>query len=69
MLPGISMDGTFAELARIREIREKAKARSTVAQELAGTNSKSEEEKFLAAARSSATSAEFDTLIFRSTAD
>ena len=65
----IVMDGTSAELARMREIREKAKARSTVAQELAGTDSKSEVEEFLAAARSSATSDEFDTLIFRSTAD
>ena len=64
MLSGISMDGTSAELTRMREIREKAKARSKVAQELAGTDSKSEEEEFLTAARSSATSDEFDTLIF-----
>lgn len=64
MLSGISMDGTSAELTRMREIREKAKARSTVAQELAGTDSKGEEEEFLTAARSSATSDEFDTLIF-----
>ncbi|MDE0552978.1 MAG: hypothetical protein OXI24_02090 [Candidatus Poribacteria bacterium] len=64
MLSGISMDGTSAELTRMREIREKAKARSKVAQELAGTDSKSEEEEFLTAARSSATSNEFDALIF-----
>ena len=64
MISGISMDGTSAELTRMREIREKAKARSQVAQELAGTDSKSEEEEFLTAARSSATSDEFDTLIF-----
>ena len=64
MLSGISMDGTSAELTRMREIREKAKARSTVAQELAGTDSKSEEEEFLTAARSSATNDEFDALIF-----
>ena len=64
MLSGISMDGTSAELTRMREIREKAKARSTVAQELAGTDSKSEEEEFLTAARTSATSDEFDALIF-----
>ena len=64
MLSGISMDGTSAELSRMREIREKAKARSTVAQELAGTDSKSEEEEFLTAARSSATNDEFDALIF-----
>ena len=64
MLSGISMDGTSAELTRMREIREKAKARSKVAQELAGTDSKSEEEEFLTAARSSATSDEFDSLIF-----
>ena len=64
MLSGISMDGTSAELGRMREIREKAKARSVVAQELAGTDSKSEEEEFLTAARSSATNDEFDALIF-----
>ena len=64
MLSGISMDGTSAELTRMREIREKAKARSKVAQELAGTDSKSDEEEFLTAARASATSDEFDTLIF-----
>ncbi len=64
MLSGISMDGTSAELTRMREIREKAKARSKVAQELAGTDSNSEEEEFLTAARSSATSDEFDALIF-----
>ena len=64
MLSGISMDGTSAELTRMREIREKAKGRSKVAQELAGTDSRSEEEEFLAAARSSSTSDEFDALIF-----
>ena len=64
MLSGISMDGTSAELTRMREIREKAKARSKVAQELAGTDSKSDEEEFLTAARTSATSNEFDALIF-----
>lgn len=64
MPSGISMDGTSAELIRMREIREKAKARSKVAQELAGTDLKSEEEEFLIAARASAISDEFDTLIF-----
>ncbi len=64
MLSGISMDGTSAELTRMREIREKAKARSKVSQELAGTDSKSEEEEFLTAARSSSASDEFDALIF-----
>ena len=64
MLSGISMDGTSAELTRMREIREKAKARSKVAQELAGTDSKTEEEEFLTAARSSAATDEFDALIF-----
>ncbi len=64
MLSGISMDGTSAELSRMREIREKAKGRSKVAQELAGTDSKSEEEEFLTAARSSTTNDEFDSLIF-----
>ena len=64
MLSGIIMDGTSAELTRMREIREKSKARSKVAQELAGTDPKSEEEEFLTAARFSATFDEFDTLIF-----
>ena len=64
MLSGISMDGTSAELTRMREIREKAKARSKVAQELAGTDSKSDEEEFLTAARASSATSEFDALIF-----
>ncbi len=64
MLSGISMDGTSAELTRMREIREKAKGRSVVAQELAGTDSRAEEQEFLAAARSSSSSDEFDALIF-----
>ena len=64
MLSGISMDGTSAELTRMREIREKAKGRSQVAQELAGTDSRTEEEEFLTAARTTAASDEFDSLIF-----
>ena len=65
MLPEyISMDETSAELSRMREIREKAKGRLKVAQELAGTDSKSEEQEFLTAARSSNASDEFDALIF-----
>ncbi len=64
MLSGISTDGTSAELSRMREIREKAKGRSKVAQELAGTDSRAEEEEFLAAARSTSASDEFDSLIF-----
>ena len=64
MLSGISMEGTSAELSRMREIRQKAKGRSKVAQELAGTDSKSDEQEFLDAARSSSTSDEFDALIF-----
>ncbi|MCZ6680803.1 MAG: hypothetical protein O7E52_26535 [Candidatus Poribacteria bacterium] len=64
MLSGISTDGTSAELARMREIRQKAKGRAQVAQELAGTDSRAEEEQFLAAARGSAATDEFEALIF-----
>lgn len=64
MMSGISTDGTSEELSRMREIREKAKGRSIVAQELAGTDSRAEEEEFLAAAQSTAASDEFDSLIF-----
>lgn len=64
LLSGISTDGTSAELTRMREIREKAKGRSKVAQELAGTDSRAEEEEFLNAARSTTASDEFDSLIF-----
>ena len=64
MMSGISTDGTSEELSRMREIREKAKGRSVVAQELAGTDAKTEEEEFLAAAQSTAASDEFDSLIF-----
>lgn len=64
MMSGISTDGTSQELSRMREIREKAKGRSVVAQELAGTDARAEEEEFLAAAQSTAASDEFDSLIF-----
>ena len=64
MLSGISTDGTSAELSRMREIREKAKGRSKVAQELAGTDSRAEEEEFLAAANATSATDEFDSLIF-----
>lgn len=64
MMSGISTDGTSEELTRMRDIREKAKGRSVVAQELAGTDSRAEEEEFLAAAQSTAASDEFDSLIF-----
>ncbi len=64
MLSGISTDGTSAELSRMREIREKAKGRAVVAQELAGTDTRAEEEEFLAAARTTSASDEFDSLIF-----
>lgn len=64
MLSGISTDGTSAELARMRDVRQKAKSRAHVAQELAGTDSRSEEETYLAAARESTATDEFDELIF-----
>ena len=64
MMSGISTDGTSEELTRMREIRERAKGRSVVAQELAGTDSRAEEEEFLAAAQSTQASDEFDSLIF-----
>ncbi|MDE0184494.1 MAG: hypothetical protein OXP71_03435 [Candidatus Poribacteria bacterium] len=64
MLSGISTDGTSAELARMRDVRQKAKSRAHVAQELAGTDSRSEEETYLAAARESTATNEFDELIF-----
>ena len=64
MLSGISTDGTSAELSRMREIRERAKGRSKVAQELAGTDSRAEEEEFLAAANTTSATDEFDSLIF-----
>ncbi len=64
LMSGISTDGTSEELSRMREIREKAKGRSIIAQELAGTDTRAEEEEFLAAAQSTAASDEFDSLIF-----
>ena len=64
ILSGISTDGTSEELTRMREIRERAKARTKIAQELAGTNSRAEEDEFLAAARESVASDEFDSLVF-----
>jgi len=64
MLSGISKDGTNQELVRMREVRQKAKSRAEISQELAGTDANSQENEFLDAARSSETSDEFDALIF-----
>ncbi len=64
MLSGISKDGTNQELVRMREVRQKAKSRAEISQELAGTDANSQENEFLEAARSSETSDEFDALIF-----
>lgn len=68
MLSGLQEDGTAGELARMRELRNKVKAEARVASELAGTDSRGQEEKFLQYARESVATGEFEDLVGISTA-
>lgn len=63
MLTGISEDGAAKELQDMRELRAKAKAEARIANELAGTDTRTQEAEFLEYARTSESSSEFDALI------
>ncbi len=62
-LSGISSDGTGAELERIRDMRDKAKAAATISSELAGTDIRVAEQEYEAYASATASNDEFDALI------
>lgn len=63
VLAGISEDGTGAELERMRELRNQAKAEARVASELAGTDSKRLEAEYEAHAAAHQANSEFDELL------
>ncbi|MEM7808120.1 MAG: hypothetical protein AAF561_08425 [Planctomycetota bacterium] len=63
MLAGVSQDRTGRELEELRELRQQAKAGARVSRELAGTDTKVQEEEFLEYATKSAAASEFDRLI------
>lgn len=63
VLSGISEDGTGAELERMRELRNQAKAEAKVASELAGTGSKRLEAEYEQFAAANQANDEFDGLL------
>ncbi|KKK86303.1 hypothetical protein LCGC14_2764580, partial [marine sediment metagenome] len=63
VLSGISEDGTGAELERMREQRNQAKAEAKVASELAGTDSKRLEAEYESFAAANQANDEFDDLL------
>ncbi len=63
MLAGVSTDRTGRELEELRGLRQQAKASARVSREMAGTDTKVQEEEFLDYASKSAASTEFDKLI------
>ena len=62
-IAGIAEDGSAKELQRMRQLRQEVKAEARVSKELAGTDTRAQEEEFLAFARQSENSSEFDALI------
>ena len=62
-LAGLSQDGSDADLQDLRKLRTEMKAEARISKELAGGNTASMEEEFLAYARESGNSDEFDALI------
>jgi chromosome segregation ATPase len=63
ILAGISTDRTGKELEELRQMRADAKSKARVSKELAGTDTKMQEQEFLDYASKSASSDEFDKLI------
>lgn len=62
-LAGIAQDGTAEELQRMRELRQEIKAEVQISRELSGSDAKFQEEEFLAYARETEASSEFDALL------
>jgi len=63
MIAGISEDRTSRELEDLRDLRQKARAQARVAREMAGIDTRRQEEEFLEYAAKSQTDTEFDRLI------
>lgn len=63
MMTGLATDRTSEELRELRELRSKASANARVSRELAGMDSKKEENEFLEYAQNTEADSEFDQLI------
>lgn len=64
MISGIATDRTGAELSRMRDLRNRAKANARISKELAGTDTKVTEAEFIALAEATAANDEFDKLLW-----
>ena len=62
-IAGIAEDGTAEELQSLRKMRQEVKAEARVAKEMAGADTKAQENEFLEYARASESTSEFDSLI------
>ena len=63
MISGISEDRTSQELAELRDLRAESKAKARISREVAGTDTKVQENEFLAYAQADTRTSEFDQLI------
>ena len=63
MISGISEDRTSQELAELRDLRAESKAKARISREVAGTDTKVQENEFLAYAQADVRTDEFDKLI------
>lgn len=63
MIAGISEDRTGRELEDLRDLRQKARAQARVSREMAGLDTRRQEEEFIEYAAKSQTDTEFDKLI------
>jgi len=62
-LAGIAQDGSAEELQRMRQLRQEIKAEVQISRELSGSDAHVQEEEFLAYARETEASNEFDALL------
>lgn len=62
-IAGIAEDGTAEELQSLRKMRQEVKAEARIAKEMAGADTKAQENEFLEYARTSESTSEFDSLI------
>lgn len=63
ILSGIGQDRTSQELQDLRELRTRAKAKSRISREMAGTDTAIQEAEFMEYARNSVATSEFDKLV------
>lgn len=62
-IAGIAEDGTAEELQSLRKMRQEVKAEARIAKEMAGADTKAQENEFLEYARASESASEFDSII------